>query len=136
MDFTDYYEILGVEPTATQEEIKRAFKKLVRKYHPDVSNEADAQAQFQAVSEAYEMLKDETKRAEYDELRAYVRSQGQRGANQGFRFDSRDFSGDNRFEDILGSIFGRQGLDRGGFSGTQGFRQPGTDLHYKLQISL
>jgi len=136
VDFTDYYEILGVEPTATQEEIKRAFKKLARKYHPDVSNEADAQAQFQAVSEAYEMLKDETKRAEYDELRAYVRSQGQRGANQGFRFDSRDFSGDTRFEDILGSIFGRQGFDRGGFSGTQGFRQPGRDLHYKLQISL
>lgn len=136
MEFTDYYVVLGIEPTATQEEIKRAFKKLARKYHPDVSTEDDAQAHFQAVSEAYEMLKDSAKRAEYDELRTYVSSQGRQGADQGFRFDQHDFGGDPRFEDILSSIFGRQGFDKGGFSGNQGFRQPGRDLHYAIKISL
>ncbi len=136
MEFTDYYAVLGIEPTATQEEIKRAFKKLARKYHPDVSTEDDAQARFQAVSEAYEMLKDSAKRAEYDELRTYVNSQGRQGANQGFRFDQHDFGGDARFEDILSSIFGSEGFNKGGFSGNRGFRQPGRDLHYSIKISL
>ena len=136
MEFTDYYAVLGIEPTATQEEIKRAFKKLARKYHPDVSMEEDAQARFQAVSEAYEILKDPAKRAEYDELRIYVNSQGRQGADQGFRFDQHDFRGDARFEDILSSIFGSGGFNKGGFAGTQGFRQPGRDLHYSIKISL
>jgi len=136
VEFTDYYAVLGIEPTATQEEIKRAFKKLARKYHPDVSMEEDAQARFQAVSEAYEILKDPAKRAEYDELRIYVNSQGRQGADQGFRFDQHDFRGDARFEDILSSIFGSGGFNKGGFAGTQGFRQPGRDLHYSIKISL
>ena len=136
MEFTDYYEVLGLEPTATQEEIKRAFKKLARKFHPDVSTEKDAQAKFQGVSEAYEILKDATKRAEYDDLRQHVKAGGQRGAGGSFRFDTQDFAGDPRFEDILNAMFGGRGQGAGGFSGARGFRQPGRDLHYTLQLSL
>ena len=71
MDFKDYYKILGVEPTADDKAIKAAYRKLARKYHPDVSKEKDAEAKFKDASEAYEALKSADKRAEYDELRRY-----------------------------------------------------------------
>ena len=71
MDFKDYYKILGVEPTADDKEIKSAYRKLARKYHPDVSKEKDAESKFKDASEAYEALKSADKRAEYDELRKY-----------------------------------------------------------------
>ena len=62
MEYKDYYQIMGVARDATQEEIKRAYRKLARKYHPDVSNEPDAEARFKEVGEAYEVLKDPEKR--------------------------------------------------------------------------
>jgi curved DNA-binding protein len=68
MEYKDYYKILGVERDADKSSIKKAYRKLARKYHPDVSKESDAEAQFKDVSEAYNVLKDETKRASYDEL--------------------------------------------------------------------
>ena len=71
MDFKDYYKILGVEPTADDKAIKAAYRKLARKYHPDVSKEKDAEAKFKDASEAYEALKSADKRAEYDDLRKY-----------------------------------------------------------------
>jgi curved DNA-binding protein len=71
MDFKDYYKILGVEPTADDKAIKAAYRKLARKYHPDVSKEKDAEAKFKDASEAYEALKNADKRAEYDDLRRY-----------------------------------------------------------------
>src|SRR3569623_1770807 len=70
MEYKDYYKILGVGRTATQDEVKRAYRKLARKYHPDVSKEADAEAKFKEVGEAYEVLKDPEKRAAYDQLGA------------------------------------------------------------------
>lgn len=70
MDFKDYYKIMGVARDASQDEIKRAYRKLARKYHPDVSKEANAETRFKEVGEAYEVLKDPEKRAAYDQLGA------------------------------------------------------------------
>lgn len=69
MEFKDYYKTMGVEPGASAEEIKRAYRKLARKYHPDVSDEQDAEVRFKEIGEAYEVLKDPVKREEYDQLR-------------------------------------------------------------------
>ena len=69
MQFKDYYETLGLEPSAGEAEIKTAYRRLARKYHPDVSKEAGAEAKFKAVNEAYEALRDPQKRAAYDQLR-------------------------------------------------------------------
>ena len=73
MEFKDYYEILGVEPDADKKAIKTAYRRLARKYHPDVSKEHDSEKQFKEVSEAYEVLGSDEKRAEYDQLRKYGR---------------------------------------------------------------
>jgi len=69
MEFKDYYATLGVEPSAGEAEIKTAYRRLARKYHPDVSKEAGAEDKFKAVNEAYEALRDPEKRAAYDQLR-------------------------------------------------------------------
>ena len=68
MEYKDYYKVLGVDRDATQDDIKRAYRKLARKYHPDVSKEVDAEKKFKEVGEAYEVLKDPEKRAAYDQL--------------------------------------------------------------------
>lgn len=135
MDFKDYYQVLGLAPSATADEIKRTYKKLARKYHPDVSDEPDAQRKFQEVSEAYEVLKDQEKRAEYDELYQYVNNPNQfrRGGGQHFNFDS-NFSAEAGFEDLLRSIFG----ERRGFGGfeSRGFAARGRDIRHTLPVTL
>src|SRR3974390_1142517 len=68
MDYRDYYQMLGVSRTANADEVKKAYRKLARKYHPDVSKEKDAEERFKEVQEAYEVLKDPEKRAAYDQL--------------------------------------------------------------------
>ena len=68
MEYKDYYKIMGLAKSATKDEVKRAYKKLARKYHPDVSKEKDAEAKFKELGEAYEVLKDTEKRAAYDQL--------------------------------------------------------------------
>ena len=70
MDFKDYYKVMGVAEQASPAEIKQAYRKLARKFHPDVSKEPDAEAKFKDIGEAYAVLNDVEKRAEYDQIRA------------------------------------------------------------------
>src|SRR5436309_6481964 len=85
MDFKDYYSTLGVAKTATDKEIKQAYRKLARKHHPDVNpKDKSAEAKFKGINEAYEVLGDPAKRKKYDELGANWRAYEQAGAGQGF----------------------------------------------------
>lgn len=141
MEFKDYYKTLGVEPDADNKAIKIAYRKLARKYHPDVSDQPDAEAQFKEVTEAYEVLKDSAKRAEYDELRRYG------GQQQGFRpppgwqssasekaSAGGQYEGD--FSDFFSSIFGEaRGSQTGGFH-HQPFSQRGQDIETELPVFL
>jgi len=124
VEYKDYYKIVGVDRDASQEEIKRAYRKLARQYHPDVSDEPDAEERFQELQEAYEVLKDPEKRAAYDSLGQH----GQQGAagqpppgwEQEFNFTGGGFTGsdDAAFSDFFESLFGR------GFRGARGSRGP------------
>ena len=140
MEFKDYYQIMGVKRDATQEEVKRAYRKLARKYHPDVSKEADAEARFKEVGEAYEVLKDPEKRAAYDQLGAdWKAGQDFRPPpdwDQGFEFRGGGFTDADTagFSDFFESLFGR-GFSRGGFGRTD-FRARGQDTYAKVLIDL
>ncbi len=123
MEYKDYYKILGVPRTASQEEIKRAYRKLARKYHPDVSKEPDAEARFKEINEAHEVLKDPEKRAAYDALGTqWQAGQEFRPPPGGFRQEFR-YGGEEvdlgQFSDFFASLFG------GGLGGFSGFRQSG-----------
>ena len=142
MQFRDYYEIMGVDRNATQDEIKRAYRKLARKYHPDISKEPDAEARFKEMGEAYEVLKDPEKRAAYDQLgKNYTAGQDftpPPGWDAGFEFSGGGFGGAaeaGAFSDFFESLFGR-----GGFSRAQsregGFHMRGQDHHAKILIDL
>lgn len=112
MEFKDYYQILGVEPSASEAEIKTAYRRLARKYHPDVSKEKGAEERFKAVNEAYEVLKDRERRAQYDQLKAggyrpgedFRPPPGFQGG--GFQFDFNDMGGAGGFSDFFQSLFG------------------------------
>lgn len=111
MNKKDYYEILGVSKDASDKDIKSAFRKLAKKYHPDVSKEPDAAEKFKEAQEAYAVLSDPDKRSQYDRYGHAAFDQMNGGA--GFDFSGFDFS--DIFSDIFGSSFG------GGFSGFSGF---------------
>lgn len=151
MKFKDYYQILGVSDSATQEEIKRAYRKKARLYHPDVSKESDAEEKFKSVNEAYEALKDENRRAEYDQLKNH----GFRGGDdfrqppgwQGdWQFNSGGFGqggfgqdGRGDFSDFFESIFGQSGFDSGTrhrSSGKAGRHAQGDDVRLNVRVSL
>ncbi|TCL06010.1 curved DNA-binding protein [Sodalis ligni] len=143
MDFKDYYAALGVEPNADLKTIKTAYRRLARKYHPDVSTEPNAESRFKDVAEAYEVLKDTARRAEYDELRKY--GQGGRfeappgwqpsgragGAQTGddFNFQQHDFS------DFFESVFGGRGQARAAQSGRTAARR-GQDVEIEVAVFL
>lgn len=130
MNKKDYYEILGVPKTASQDEIKSAFRKLAKKYHPDVSKEENAAEKFKEAQEAYAVLSDENKRRQYDQFghSAFTNNQGGFSGFDGFDFGSMD--------DIFGDIF--RGFGFGGGYSSRGGRnraQDGSDLLYRMSIS-
>ena len=134
-NFKDYYKILGVDKSVSDAEIKKAFHKLARKYHPDVNkHDKEAEPKFKEISEAYEVLHNPEKRKQYDTYGQYVGSGGYPPGGINFEdLFGGGFSGNSSFEDIftnLGDLFG------GGFR--EGQRQTsyrGSDLHYRVKIS-
>ncbi len=151
MQYKDYYKIMGVGRDASADDIKRAYRKLARKYHPDVSKEAGAEERFKEVNEAYEVLKDSDKRAAYDRLGSGWRP-GEEftpppnwGGAGGFDFGAGGYGGGfgrddaTRFSDFFETLFGG-GFGRAGGGATAGrgggFRMRGQDEHAKILISL
>jgi curved DNA-binding protein len=152
MRYKDYYEVMGLARGATQDDIKRAYRKLARKYHPDVSKEANAEERFKELQEAYEVLKDPEKRAAYDQLGANWR-QGQEFRpppdwGKGFEF-SRGRAGQGRpgaegtdFSEFFSELFGARspfggarGFETGGRN-SRTFTAPGQDHVARVEIEL
>lgn len=113
-DKRDYYEVLGVSKTATPDEIKSAYRKLAKKYHPDINHDADAPEKFKEATEAYEVLGDPNKRQQYDQFgMAAFDSNGQNGFQNGFNSQA-DFSDFGDLGDIFSQFFGGGGRSTGG----------------------
>ena len=141
MDFKDYYATLGVARDATAEDIKKAFRKLARKYHPDVSKEKDAEARMKEVNEAYTVLSDPEKRAAYDQLgQGYQPGQEFRPPpdwDAGYEFSRRGFSPREAadFSDFFSELFGRAGRGEAGRRGP-GFDARGEDHYAKVMLDV
>lgn len=136
MEFQDYYKILGVQRDADDAEIKKAFRKVARKYHPDINPGADAEAKFKGVNEAYEVLKDPERRAAYDELgreppRGQGRYQPPPNWNREFSFSGGGPPGEGAFSDFFETLF-RRSADPGAGMGTA----YGADSHARIEIAL
>ncbi len=146
MQFKDYYDVLGVPRDATADDLKKAFRKLARKYHPDVSKEKDAEARMKDVNEAYAVLSDPEKRAAYDQLgKGYQPGQDFRPPpdwDAGFEFSGRGYTPDEAagFSDFFEQIFGRAGMGGRGFGQTHArhgnVRAQGEDHHAKVVLDL
>ncbi len=132
MEYKDYYKILGVSRDASAAEIKKAYRSLARKYHPDVSREANAEDKFKEVGEAYEVLKDSEKRAQYDQFGSYQHGQsftpppgwGEQAGAGGFT------SGAGGFSSFFDSMFSSNG------GGGENFFAQGEDVNARISISL
>ena len=152
MDFIDYYKVLGLEKTATAADIKKAYRKLARKLHPDLNpNDKDAQKKFQQLNEANEVLSDPEKRKKYDQYGkdwqhadAYEearKQQGSQGFGSGFS-GQRTYSGggqgfdESQFSDFFESMFGGGGFSRGGGGRGQASQFKGQDLNATLRLNL
>jgi curved DNA-binding protein len=135
MEYKDYYSVLGVERDASKADIKHAYRRLARKYHPDVSKESDAEGKFKEVGEAYDVLFDPEKRDSYDQLGANWKSGQSFKPPPGWsgQSSSGGFGADDGVNDFFSSLFGQDGSRRGG--GFQsGFR--GTDRQATVEVTL
>lgn len=145
MQFKDYYDALGVEPTAGEAEIKAAYRRLARKYHPDVSKEIGAEDRFKAINEAYEVLRDKEKRTAYDQLRSRGYRPGEefrpppdfgdqfgRGPTPGGGFRYEENMGGAGFSDFFESMFGGGARTAPG----RGRAAPAGDTRAKVAIAL
>lgn len=132
MEYKDYYQILGVSRNVSKDEIKKAYRKLARKYHPDVSKEANAEAKFKEVGEAYEALKDPEKRAQYDQFGSNYKNGQSFTPPPGWGQKSAGMGGQGNFSNFFESIFGGAGMG----SGRDNFYAPGEDVNAKITISL
>jgi curved DNA-binding protein len=156
MEYRDYYQIMGVARTSSADEIKKAYRRLARKFHPDVSKEKDAEKKFKEVQEAYEVLKDPEKRAAYDQLGSEYK-QGQqfrpppdwasgfefRGgprqgrARSGSAQTEETFEDAEGFSDFFSSLFGARGFAGGAGGGFEGPRaRSARDHHARVDIDL
>src|SRR5688572_25682724 len=140
MKYTDYYSALGVERGASAAEIKKAYRRLAQKYHPDVSKEADAEARFKEIAEAWQTLKDPEKRAAYDQLGSHRpgeefqpppgwgRAAGAGAGGEAFEFGDMDFA----------DLFGRFGAGNGGAQFRRGGHggRSGQDFEIPVEISI
>ena len=127
MEYKDYYKILGINKSATKAEIKKAYKRLARKYHPDVSKVSNAEEKFKEVNEAYEVLKNDENRASYDQLGSNWKA-GQQGG----------FAGGADFGDFFESVFGQSSGHGGGFGGFggQSMQRKGQNIKQTIQVPL
>ncbi len=141
MEYKDYYKIMGLKRDASQEDIKRTYRKLARKYHPDVSKETNAEEHFKEVGEAYEVLKDPEKRVAYDQLGANWNAGQEFHAppnwDSGFEFHSSGFTGadSGHFSDFFEELFGQQGRGVHSAYHTQ-FNTRGLDHYAKIVVNL
>jgi len=163
MEYRDYYKILGVARTATADEIKKAYRRLARKFHPDVSKEANAEQKFKELQEGYEVLKDPEKRAAYDQLGSEWKTgqqfrpppdwgsgfefrggprqgSGRGGARRGGNHQEEAFEEAEGYSDFFSSLFGARGFG-GGAGGGSPFsngptRQPARDHHARVDVDL
>ncbi len=154
VQFKDYYQILGLERGASDDDIRKSYRKLARKYHPDVSKDAKAEDRFKEVSEAYEVLRDPEKRRKYDQL-GHNWKQGQdfrpppgfQGGAFNFGNGSEDFQSFGGFSDFFETLFGGAARGQGGgarspFGGASGFTQhaqratKGEDHQLEIEVSL
>lgn len=147
MEFKDYYTILGIDRNATQDEVKRAYRKLARKYHPDINKDDTAEQRFKEIGEAYEVLQDVEKRAAYDKFgkdwRAGQDFKPPPNWDSGFEFTGGGYTETDasQFSDFFESLFGTR---RTAGAGRQGpftsrhtrYSGKGQDLHAKIIISL
>lgn len=141
MEFRDYYDVMGVDRDSSQDDIKKAYRRLARKYHPDVSKEDDAEERFKEVGEAYAVLKDPEKRAAYDQLgKDWQAGQDFRPPpdwGAGFEYSGAGFDGDaSQFSDFFDSLFGEHFRASQAGRRASGYSVRGEDHHARILIDL
>lgn len=141
MEYKDYYKIMALKRDASPEDIKRSYRKLARKYHPDISSDSDAENKFKELSEAYEVLKDPQKRATYDRLDPNLKA-GQEfhtppNRDAAYQFNSEQFNNINaaNFSDFFSELFGQRDRSENTQQGRQ-FNRRGQDSHSSTWIDL